>query len=117
MQHVIDTALEVNPLEVIVVTGAYADKIQSRIHCSRVKWVLNIRWLTGLGSTIAAGVSAVNPAAKALMILLCDQYRVTRDDLNDLIDAWKSDPNKIVNASCNGQAMPPVIPSKSTAVR
>ena len=104
-----DLALEVNPLEVIVVTGAYADKIRSRVPCSRVKWVLNIRWLTGLGSSIAAGASAVNPEARAIMILLCDQYRVTSDDLNDLIDAWKSDTNKMVSASCDGQAMPPVI--------
>ena len=59
LQHVIDTALEVNPLEVIVVTGAYADKIRSRVHCSRVKWVLNIRWLTGLGRYFHLKVQAV----------------------------------------------------------
>lgn len=109
IQHTVNTALSISPAEVIIVTGSRSKDIQSAVDKQEVKWVLNTRWCDGLGGSIAAGVKSVKPSCKGLIILLCDQWRLDKQDLMTLVEAWQDAPDTIVTASWADQTMPPVI--------
>ena len=62
-----------------------------------------------MGGSIATGAAGISPESTAVMILLCDQWRLRTSDLQDLAEKWHSDPERIVCAEVDGQLMPPVI--------
>ena len=109
IQNAINVAYSVNPLEIIVVTGAHAQAIKDSAQQTPVRWVHNPRWSDGMGSSIALGAEAINPESVGLMIFLCDQYRVDSNDLQQLVEAWQFDPDRIVTARSENRPMPPVI--------
>lgn len=109
LQHVIDVVSSINPLQIIVITGADANAIRDTVQAKNVYWVHNADWADGLGSSIALGAQAVSPESGGLMIMLCDQYRVTAADLQKLVEAWQANPDHIVAAKAVGRCMPPLI--------
>jgi molybdenum cofactor cytidylyltransferase len=109
LQHSLNTAMAVSPLETIIVTGANAKIIKNSVGDSDAHWVHNPNWSEGLGSSIATGVTAISPKASGVLILLCDQWRIEPADLKKLAEVWSSDPRRIVTASSAVQTMPPVI--------
>jgi molybdenum cofactor cytidylyltransferase len=67
-------ASQVTP--VVVVLGAYADKIRPVLDGLPVIIVENPAWPTGMGSSLRAGIAALEAAAprvEAALIALCDQ--------------------------------------------
>ena len=109
LQHVIDVVSSINPSQIVVVTGADADAIRDRVRAPGVNWVHNARWQRGLGGSIALGARAVSPRSSGLMIMLCDQYRITADDLQKLVENWRANQDHIVAARAGGRCMPPLI--------
>ena len=109
LQNAVDAADALTPLEIIVVTGCQATAIKETLQDASVRWVDNPRWSAGMGGSIAAGATAISPEATGLMILLCDQWRIQTRDLQELAQAWQSDPTRIVVAEADGCYMPPVI--------
>ena len=109
LQSAIKVAYSVAPLEIIVVTGAHAQAIKDSDQQAPVRWVHNPHWSDGMGGSIALGANAISRDAIGLMILLCDQYRVDSNDLQQLVRTWQSVPDRIVAASSGGRLMPPVI--------
>lgn len=63
-------------LRPVVVLGANADLIEPYIH-PLVRIVHNLEWETGIGSSIRAGVSAIEPEVDAVILMLCDQPLVS----------------------------------------
>lgn len=109
LQNAVEIASSLSPLEIIVVTGAHAKAVKDSLPDASVKWVDNQQWSAGMGGSIAAGATMIEPASNGLMILLCDQWRLQADDLEILADAWHTDPGRIVVSEADGQQMPPVI--------
>jgi CTP:molybdopterin cytidylyltransferase MocA len=109
LQNAVNTAHSIDPLEIIVVTGANANAVKETVTHTPVRWVHNPDWSTGMGGSIALGAVAISPASTGLMILLCDQWRIQTIDLQKLAEAWQSDPERIVCARAEGINMPPVI--------
>lgn len=109
IQKTIDTAHSIDPREVIVVTGANAKAVKDQAQVSAVRWVHNANWSNGMGGSIAAGAKMINPASSAVMILLCDQWRLEPLDLRLMADTWQSKPDRIICARADGLNMPPVI--------
>lgn len=107
--HVIDIVASLNPLEIVVVTGAHSDAVRARVASPGVRWLHNPRWPDGLGGSIALGVTALSAASAGLLIMLCDQYRVQKKDLLALQDTWRASPGQIVAAEAGGRCMPPLI--------
>jgi len=107
--HIIDVLASITPSEIIVVTGADSQAIRDAVQNPAVHWVHNPHWMTGLGSSIAQGAGVVSPESDGLMIQLCDQYRVTADDLRRLLETWQSNPDHIIAAEADGRCMPPLI--------
>jgi molybdenum cofactor cytidylyltransferase len=109
LQHVIDVVSSTNPSQIIVVTGADADTIREKIQAPDVRWVHNPHWQNGLGDSIAQGARSVDPQSSGLMIMLCDQYRVTEADLRKLVETWRANQARIVAAKAGERCMPPLI--------
>ncbi len=102
----------------IIVTGADAAAVKSRHQGSieqqnetdqyrKLSFVNNPNWQTGMGSSIAAGVTAAininkNEELDAVLIILGDQIHISQQELNHLIKHAKNNQGKIVSAKYNG---------------
>jgi molybdenum cofactor cytidylyltransferase len=109
IQRAIDNVASLEPHEVLVVTGANADAVQAVVQKSAVKCVYNVDWDDGLGASIARGAQAVDGQSKGILITLCDQWRVSAEDLRQLLSAWQADPERIVCSETGNRCGPPVI--------
>lgn len=109
LQRAVDCANAVDAIELIVVTGAHQEIITNSVTDASVQWLYNPDWQQGMGTSIAAGVSALDSASDGVLIFLCDQWALKADDLQLMVDSWHSDPGRIVTAISGGQTMPPVI--------
>ena len=68
IQNAVDTALSIDPLEVIVVTGADGQSVKDAVRQRRVRWVHNENWTDGMGSSIATGAAVINPESSGVMV-------------------------------------------------
>ncbi len=109
IRRAIDTAEGLEPREIIVVTGAHAKSVEKQALNSSAHCVHNVNWASGMGSSIALAASHVDASASGILILLCDQWGIDRQDLQHLYKVWKSDTNRIVCAESQGRLGPPVI--------
>ena len=109
IQRAIDNAASLDPHEVLVVTGANADTVQAIVQKSAVKCVFNADWDDGLGASIARGARAVDGKSKGILITLCDQWRVSAEDLRQLLSTWQADPERIVCSETGNRCGPPVV--------
>lgn len=109
IQNAVNLAFSVDPVEIIVVTGANAGAVKAVVQHPPVRWIHNPHWSTGMGGSIALGTAAINPDSTGLLILLCDQWRLQTQDLQNLATTWQSNPQRIVVAEADGTYMPPVI--------
>lgn len=117
MRRAIRLAASLAPLEIIVVTGANRESMTAAIDACRragstadgVREVCNPDWGGGLGGSIARGADALSPGARGVMVMLCDQWRICRRDLETLLNTWQSDTDRIVCAQASGRQGPPVI--------
>ena len=109
IQNAVSRAGSIDPMEIIVITGANAKAVKEAVQRTPVRWIHNPDWTAGMGGSIAAGAAGINPQASGVMILLCDQWRLQTSDLQQLVITWRSAPERIVIAEAGGQYMPPVI--------
>jgi molybdenum cofactor cytidylyltransferase len=109
IRHAIDNAVSCDPAEIIVITGARASDVRDAAGEAPVRWVHNPRWREGLGVSIASGANAIGPDSGAVLILLCDQWRIGAGDLQALLSAWRAAPGRIAAARVGGHFTPPVI--------
>jgi len=109
IQNAVNIASSINPCEVIVITGYEASAVKNAVEHTPVHWVHNSNWSDGMGSSIAAGAAAISHTSCAVMILLCDQWRLQTSDLRLMAETWQSNRERIICARANKQNMPPVI--------
>ena len=109
IQNAVLAAHSLTPHELIVVTGANAQAVKEAVQQPPVHWIDNPHWCKGMGGSIALGAATISPQSSGLMIILCDQWRIKKQDLRKLADQWLSDPERIVVAQAQGHYMPPVI--------
>jgi len=84
----VKTALATSPY-VTVVIGAHAADVRRVLDDYPVHVVENESWKKGMGSSLKTGVAAIqaaDPPADALLVMLCDQPKVTVKHLRKLID-------------------------------
>jgi molybdenum cofactor cytidylyltransferase len=88
LQRAIRCAQEAGASPVFVVLGAHRELIQNAIDFGAANVVVNEDWEEGLASSIRTGVKAVQseaPAAEGMLLMTCDQPRVTTMHLHRLI--------------------------------
>jgi molybdenum cofactor cytidylyltransferase len=90
---------------VIVVTGANAELSRRELDGLDVREVLNIRWETGMASSVRAGVEglvAADADADAVVFMLCDQPHVTVEIISRLVAAHRATGSAIVASTYSG---------------
>jgi CTP:molybdopterin cytidylyltransferase MocA len=102
VERAIRMAYEAGAEPVVCVLGANHAVIQEAIQSSSAIVVVNEKWRTGVASSIHAGLHAVeaaSPDAMGVLILTCDQPRMTAAHLRELIERFRA------------QARPPIVAS------
>jgi molybdenum cofactor cytidylyltransferase len=84
----VDTLLESEVDEVIVVLGHEADKVKEKLQGKQVTLVENADYREGMSTSIRVGLGAVSSGATAIMIYLADQPLLEPRDVNRLIQAF-----------------------------
>lgn len=108
----VDTLLESEINEVVVVLGHEADKVKATLQGKQVTIVENFDYRQGMSTSIRVGLGAVSSGARAIMIYLPDQPLLEPEDVNWLIRAFAEarERNKsIVVPFFRGQRGNPVI--------
>lgn len=92
LQKVIRTALSFESIPATVVLGANAGIIKPSISNLPVQIVENKNWAEGMGSSVTCGINAIlyqQPETEAVILLVCDQYRLNKSIIEKLIEKWK----------------------------
>lgn len=71
----IETLLEAGASEVIVVLGHKADEVAPRVSGDNVRAVVNHQYRDGRASSIRAGLDAISPEARDIVLMAVDQPR------------------------------------------
>ncbi len=93
MGRALRAALETRCRPVVVVLGAGAEELRAEVVGKDALVVFNEAWAEGMGSSIRAGLSALQTATStsgaidAAVVLLCDQPFVTSDIITRLVEA------------------------------
>ncbi len=93
---VAQTALEAGLSPVLVVTGANADEVESKIKDLPVMIIRNEQWQSGQSSSIRVGVKAMPANAGSAIFLLSDQPQITADVIRALIERHTTELHLIV---------------------
>lgn len=101
IQRAVKAAADAGADPVIVVLGAEANTIRKSIDDSRAQIVVNENWSTGLASSLATGMNAVDATCDGILVTLADQPLVDATALGMLIAAFDSG-HRIVASSYGG---------------
>lgn len=99
--------------EIVVVLGFAADKIQEQIDFRHVKVVENGGYELGMGSSLRAGLSALNSDKDAALIVLADQPFVRPQSINEIISQYRQSDAHIVVPTYRGFRGNPVLLDRS----
>jgi molybdenum cofactor cytidylyltransferase len=112
VEHAVNQALPYCGAGLVVVTGAHQEGVVSALQELPVDLVFNPDWAEGMGSSIRTGVNKIDEKCRAIMLLLCDQPLISREDYSSLVNAWVSKPECIAVAEYAGtRGAPAIFPS------
>lgn len=108
-------AKEAGAAPVLAVLGANSAKICASFRINDAVPVLNDRWEEGISSSIHAGLRALDacaPRAAGVLLMSCDQPRLTADHLRALIDAFATQaaPAIVASAYAGVEGVPAIFP-------
>ena len=114
LEITIKKAQQLNCRNIFVVLGAYHQEITSKIQSKDIIIVHNESWKQGMGSSIQAGMKAINALEdkpNGLLILLIDQpgLLVNNNHLDTMVSHWRNDPNQSIATDYNNQLGAPCI--------
>jgi molybdenum cofactor cytidylyltransferase len=85
IRYIVDSLLESEVREIIVVTGFEENRIRSALKDRDIRFVSNPDYDQGMSTSLAAGLLAASGETDAVMICLADMPLVTRRGINLLI--------------------------------
>jgi molybdenum cofactor cytidylyltransferase len=101
---------------IIVVTGASAELSRRELDGLDVREVFNVRWETGMASSVRAGVEGLLSAAPdidAAVLMLCDQPHVTPEVISGLVAAHRATGSPVVASTYGGSFGVPALFSRT----
>lgn len=84
---------------VVVVGGCESKRVSEQVADLAVKTVTNPEWGKGMGGSIAFGARFIPKFTDGIMVAVCDQWLLHREDLGRLFSAWCAARSKI-HAAC-----------------
>lgn len=120
LNRAIRLAFEAGASPVLAVLGAEFEHILRSIHATKAIPVHNDQWRQGMGRSIEAGMRALSVCAQdadGVLLMGCDQPRLTVDHLRSLINTFVSRGGPAIVASLYAgvQAVPAVFPGETFA--
>lgn len=112
LQHTIDQAKIIDVGPVVLVTGAFHEKIFEETNTQGLNVVHNDFWQDGMTSSIICGLKkAINlsPEIDAAIILMCDQPFLSSSVLLEMIEAYMSTGKEIIQCKYGDNYGPPVL--------
>jgi molybdenum cofactor cytidylyltransferase len=118
LHRAIRCAQEAGASPVFVVLGAHREGIESAIDFGAAAIVVNEDWVEGLASSIRSGVRAAKmdaTGAVGLLLMTCDQPRVTAEHLRRMIEKFdaQSEPILIVSTYSGVRGIPAIFPREA----
>jgi molybdenum cofactor cytidylyltransferase len=115
IERAIRLASEAGATPVIAVLGAHSERIYAAVPLNHAIPVINSGWEQGIGTSIQAGLRAVEdcaPQSSGALILGCDQPRLTVGHLRALLEAFAaySAPAIVASAYAGITGIPIVFP-------
>lgn len=98
----VETALQSDAGEVIVVLGASEDAHRQLLKEVPIEIIFNPEWEAGMGSSLKAGLShalSINPRTEAIIVMVCDQPQLRSYHVKSLLEKHKSTKALIVASS------------------
>jgi molybdenum cofactor cytidylyltransferase len=110
-------AVESGCSPVFVVLGFEARQMQAELRGLPVEVLTNLQWEEGMGSSLRCGMTAVcrtEPQPDSVLVLVCDQPRLTAEHLRELLAAHKKGGSLSTTASVYAQraGVPAIFPAK-----
>jgi molybdenum cofactor cytidylyltransferase len=115
LQHTVEVAIASVCRPIILVLGAYAERIQQELSDFPVQVVENLQWNEGMSASIRVGISALNALddkIEAVVLLVCDQPFVSAEIINQLVSAYHSTGKQIVASEYAGTLGVPALFSR-----
>ncbi len=109
LMQICETALSIENQGVVVVLGAHCEVIKPAVESLPVQVVFNEKWVEGMGSSIACGMSHLPENTDSVLLLLCDQPFVSTSFLEKLVEKWHFFGCAIVASQYGGSFGPPAI--------
>jgi len=102
-------ALDAHIGRVLVILGNDADLHRRAISDLPIELGVNDNWQEGMAATLRHAVRIARQQRAATLVLPCDQYRVTPNDLQTLHDTWRPTPSAACVSRWHDYAGPPAI--------
>ncbi|MGA7409931.1 MAG: nucleotidyltransferase family protein [Bryobacteraceae bacterium] len=99
--------------ELVVVLGGSAQLIQQQINLDDARVVINEAYQQGMGTSLHAGVSAVDSSSDAALIALADQPFVRPGTIDHLIDCYRAQRRPAVIPIYKGHRGNPILLDRS----
>ena len=119
LQRATRIAHEAGASPVFVVLGAHRELIESSVDLTAAKIVVNESWEEGIASSIRLGVERVEAESSdaiGVLLMTCDQPRVTADHLRRMIDAFSRRPESAAASVYGGtRGIPAIFPETAFA--
>jgi molybdenum cofactor cytidylyltransferase len=113
LQHVLDNVRASGVKQIILVLGFSAEAIRRAIEAENVRVVVNQSYQRGMGTSLRAGLCAVDQQAEAALIVLADQPFVQPATLDQLIAEHQRSKAQIVIPTYRGFRGNPVLLDRS----
>ncbi len=99
LYHAVQAAKDSLADNTCVVLGYEAERMKRELDGLDVTCVLNDRWQEGIASSIRSGVNALPYATEGVLLMLCDQPRVSSSLLDAILTRHRSAPGAIIASS------------------
>lgn len=117
LEKAASAALDLNSSPVLVVLGAYADDIKSKVKLQGVDIVVNEGWEEGMASSLRIGIEYMqqnHAHVDGILFLVCDQPYLHSALLKDLVGLQKRKDLPIAASSYGGKIGTPALFHQST---
>jgi molybdenum cofactor cytidylyltransferase len=96
-QHAVDAATAAGVDEVVVVLGHDADRVSSALRLPAIaRTVFNPDHASGMASSVAAGLRAIDARSDAAVVLLADQPGIRADHVGALVREYRDTGARVV---------------------
>ena len=116
IRSALDQACAVCGDHVYVVLGAYHELVAAQLIGLPGERLINENWQSGMASSLSLAVGALPPDATSVLLMVCDQPRVTIAELDELVAGWQGSPDAIVASTYGGTlGVPAIFPRRCFA--